>query len=159
MSFINLKTFTLDLNRPLKALIKSLIWLFSVAFCGSLPVLVITLLHSLKIGEASEKLESFNHELFWPFLCCAIIGEISFEAFLCKIKFSKYSYLFFGVSAGAVIMIVCLFYIIFFFKKPDEMLKLPAIWKFQFFIVVYTSLYSLGVKSIMFFDEDKKNQK
>lgn len=158
MPFVNLKIFTLDFNRPLKAIIKSFIWLFFVAFCGSLPVLVITLLHSLKIGEADKKLESFNHELFWPFLCCAIIGEISFEAFLCKIKFSKYSYLFFGMSAFAVIMIVCLFYIIFFFKKPEEKLNLPAIWKFQLFIVIYTSLYSLGLKSIMFFDEDKKTK-
>ena len=156
MPLINVKTFTLDVSRPLKAFIKSSIWLFFVVLCGSLPVLLISLLHYLDIGEADKKLESFNHELFWPFLCCAIIGEISFEAFLCKIKFSKYSYLFFGLSAGVVVIIVCLFYLIFFFKKPEEIAKLPATWIFQVIIVTYTSLYSLGVKTFMFFDEDKK---
>lgn len=156
MSFINLKTFTIDFSRPVKAFFKSLIWLFFVVLCGSLPVLVISLLHYLGIGEADKKLESFNHDLFWPFLCCAIIGEISFEAFLCKINFSKYSYLFFGMSAGVVILIVCLFYLIFFFKRPDEIANLPATWIFQVIIISYTSLYSLGVKSFMFFDEDKR---
>jgi hypothetical protein len=156
MPLINIQTFTFDINSPLKAFIKSVIWLFFVVLCGSLPVLLISLLHYLDIGEADKKLESFNHELFWPFLCCAIIGEISFEAFLCKIKFSKYSYLFFGLSAGVVVIIVCLFYLIFFFKKPEEIAKLPATWIFQVIIVTYTSLYSLGVKTFMFFDEDKK---
>lgn len=163
MGSIRIKAFTFDFSAPYRAFIKSLIWLVCVFACGSLPMLLVLFLHYLGIGEADKKLSAFGYELFLPFLCCAIIGEISFEAFLCKIKFSKFSYLFFGLSAFIVIGIVCLLYVIFFFYQPDKIFnsenstnKLPSIWTLQAIIVTYTAIYSLCIKTFMFFAEEKK---
>lgn len=163
MNGIKIRAFTFDLSNPLKAFVKSFIWLICVFACGSLPVLMVWFLRYLGIGEADKKLNAFGYELFLPFLCCAIIGEISFEAFLCKIRFSKFSYLFFGLSAFIVIGIVCLLYVIFFFYEPQKIFnsgdgvhKLPSIWVFQSIIVTYTVLYSLCIKTFMFFEDDKR---
>jgi hypothetical protein len=93
--------------------------------------------------------------LFLPFLCCAVISELSFEAFLSKIKFSKYSYLFFAMSAAVVITIVCIFYIIIFFQKPERIVTLPATWSVQFIVISFTSAYSLFLKALLFIEEDK----
>ncbi len=163
MELMKFKAFTFDVSNPLRALVKSLIWLVCVFSCGSLPMLLVWLLDYLGIGEADKKLDAFRYELFLPFLCCAIIGEISFEAFLCKIKFSRFSYLFFGLSAFIVIGIVCLLYVIFFFREPHAIFnnnttphKLPSIWYFQTIVITYTSIYALCIKTFMFFDEEKR---
>lgn len=151
-----IKGFEIDISRYAKALIKSSIWLVCVFACGSLPFLLMKFIQAFKIAEANEKLKLFDHDLFLPFLCCAIIGEISFEAFLCKIKFSKYTYMFFAFSSGAIIAIVCIVYLVMFFKEPTTMVELPASWIIQTFVVSYTSIYSFSIKALMYIDESKK---
>lgn len=155
MNFIKFKAFTFDFNIYFKAFIKSSIWLAFVFLCGSLPIILMNVLLKIGVVEANTKLEDFNHELFFPFLCCAIIGEISFEAFLCKVKFSKYSYMFFALSAFLVVGIVCVVYLTIFFSKPEKVMDLPATWLIQVLIVSFTLLYSLFIKTIMFVEEDK----
>jgi len=35
-------------------------------------------IQAFKIAEANERLKLFDHDLFLPFLCCVVMGEISF---------------------------------------------------------------------------------
>jgi hypothetical protein len=151
MRMFKMRSFKVYFPDVFKAIVKSIIWLLSTAFFGSLPLLLILLLSGLGIVEADKKANEMYNDLFLIFLSCAIISEISFEGFLCKIKFSKYSYLFFAVSAGVVVGISCILYIIIFLRRANHA-KIQAILNYQIVLITYTVLYSIHLKALLFIE-------
>ena len=77
------------------------------------------------------------------------------EAFLCKIKFSKYAYGFFIAAAAILVFSVSMFFLIKFFTKGESDVKLPNAWIFHTIVITFTGTYSLFIKTVMFTEEDK----
>lgn len=159
MRRVEFKSFEVHFTSISKSFIKSCVWLVTTVFFGSLPLLLVILLSKLGIVEANDKAREMYNDLFLLFLSSAMISEISFEGFLCKIKFSKYSYLFFSLSAGSVIGIACILYPVIFLSKNENIAKLHMVLIFQLFVISYTIAYSLYLKTMMFIEEDKMYNK
>jgi len=156
---IKLDFFTVEFSTKSRAIGKSLIWLGVTGVIGGLPILLIWMLSGMHIQQADDKLKEIIHDLAVPFLCCAIITEISIEAFLCKIKFSKYSYLSFFLAAGIVIFLVCFLYVVTFILKSENLVKPGQIGIYQVIIISFTILYSLFIKTVMFIEEQRAFEK
>ncbi len=163
MALFKLNLFEVDFAPVGKALAKASIWMVATALFGSVALILVGILSKLNIIGADTKLKEHIDDLFIVFLCCAIISQLSFEAFLCKIKFGKYSYLFFFGSAALAMFCACIYYTIIFMQKgaeahPDETkptVNFAAVGIFQIIFIIYTVLYTLFLKVFLFMEEDK----
>lgn len=152
---IQLTGFKIYFNQLTKSVIKSIFWLSMTLFFGCLPLLLVFILSNFNIIEANHKVDEFMNDLFLPFLCCAIITEITMEAFLWKIKFSKYAYGFFIAAVAVLVFSVSMFFLIKFFTKGEIDVKLPNAWIFHLIVLTFTIAYSVFIKTAMFIEEDK----
>ena len=99
LSFFDIPA-ALRLNPPpfLKAFCKALIWCCWNIVCGLAPFLVIafiatTMMQKADQAAAYEEIRHLVSDLVLLFFFSAMMGEVTIEAFLSKIKFGKYSYL------------------------------------------------------------------
>jgi len=156
MSIIKLQGFKIEFSTVSKSIIKSLIWFFTTAIYGTAPLLLLLFVNYFtpdieQVGRIRDELKN----LTILFLSSAMIAEIGVEAFLCKIKFSKYAYLVFFVSSALILGLVCIAYTVIITTKPEQKFHFDTLWIFQTIVVTFTFLYCLTIKSIMFVEEDK----
>ena len=177
-SFIN--RIIINFNPAVKAVFKAIIWCLWNILSGLAPFLVIlfvasTILSSQSSAEARKEIMHLSNECVVLFFCCAMMGEITIEAFLSKVKFSKYSYLGFCSSSFMALLLSCIIYttIIFsrvglihgtetnivvqqtvnLFSSSNNMLM------FQTLVVVFAILYCIFIKSLLLFEEEKMYEK
>jgi hypothetical protein len=129
-----------------------------------MPFLLVAFIASFKIDPASVKIsqQEYHHLLtdcVILFFCTAIIAEITIESFLCKVKFSKYFYL--GVCSALfiVLIIVILIYysLIIGNNKMLIFINLSNIIEFQKFIMAFSCVFCIFIKTALFLEEDKMN--
>lgn len=156
MRGIQFTGFKIDLAVHYKSFLKALFWLIFTALCGTMPVLLLLLMNSL--SPEAENIVKINEQLkdmLIPFLGSAMIAEICIEALLCKIRFSKYSYFFFFFSSALVLFLACIAYTVMTKSRPGTDFNDSIIWILHIFVVSYTVLFCLSIKTIMFIEEEK----
>lgn len=159
MSLVSLTFFKVDFAVTLRSFIKACIWFAITVAFGLAPMLLLMLANKIAPNqELANKIFEFYNDLVIPFLCSAIIAEVGVEAFLCKVKFSKYSYLAFFLSSAMILFLVCIVYIVILNNHLKENINV-SLWVSQDIIVTYTVVYCLSVKTILFKEEDKVYQK
>lgn len=156
--------FEITLPRWLRSTLKAIIWLvWNIAF-GLAPFLLVAFIASFKIDPNSNKLshEEYHHLLndcVILFFCTAIMAEITIEAFLCKVRFSKYYYLgFCSVLFISLIIVLLIYYsLIAGDRKLLIFSDLSTIMKFQTFTMWFSGLFCIFIKATLFWEEDKMN--
>ena len=156
--------FEINLPAWLKSILKAGIWYgWNVVF-GLVPFLLVALVASFKLDPNSTKLsqQEYHHLLkdcVILFFCTAIMGEITIEAFLCKVKFSKYNYLGFCSALFIVLIIVILIYYSLIIGNQRVLIfgDLSNIMEFQKFIIGFSAVFCIFIKATLFWEEDKMN--
>ena len=158
--------FEININPVFKGFIKSAIWCFWNTVSGLAPFLVIafvasTILDKHSTETSKEEIEHLLNDCVILFFCSAMMGEITIEAFLSKVKFGKYSYLGFCASSFMILSLVCIIYTIIIFGNLkihvfDEFNNMRT---FQTVIVVFSLSYCLFIKTIMYIEEGKMHEK
>ncbi len=143
-----------------KSICKSIIWLGFNVCSGLLPFLILVFIGTAFNQAVTASKSEFHHllnDLVILFFCTSILGEITIEALLSKIKFSKYSYFGFTSAFFLVLAAVCLMYVMLIYGKIqiDEPSKSAILLNIQLGIIVFTVLYSTFIKTILFLSEDK----
>ncbi len=88
-----------------------------------------------------------------------MIAEICIEALLCKVVFNKYSYFFFFASSALVLFLACIAFTVVAMAKDNPNFNESLIVILNIFVVTYTVLFCLGVKTVMFIEEQKMHSK
>jgi hypothetical protein len=92
------------------------------------PILLILLVNVIAPKAVQfDKLKHLLNDLTIIFLSSAMIAEVSIEAFLCKIKFSKYAYLAFFVSSAMILGIACIAYTVII-TRDENSISFHNIW-------------------------------
>lgn len=156
MQAIKLTLFKIDFSVISKSLVKSVFWLIVTAIYGTAPLLLLRFANYFSPhAEQIHKIKELLNELTIPFLSSAMIAEIGVEAFLCKIKFSKYAYAGFLASSLLILALSSVIYTVFIKSKSEGNFNFDNLWIFQGIVVTYTIIYCLSIKTIMFIEEDK----
>lgn len=150
----------LNLPRSLKAFFKGIIWAIWNIVSGLAPFLVIAFIAItlLSKGEQSAAVEEIRHlinDLVLLFFFSGMMGEVTIEAFLSKVKFGKYSYLGFCTSSFMILALVCILYTIVIFGKFKVLMfsSLNNLGTFQIIVITFALVYSIFIKSILFLEE------
>ncbi|MEO5681469.1 MAG: hypothetical protein ABIQ88_02445 [Chitinophagaceae bacterium] len=156
MEPISFVAFKIDFSTLTKAIIKSVIWFVTTAVYGMAPILLLLIVNYLApdVGQ-EDRIKHLLKDLFVLFLSSAMIAEIGVEAFLSKIRFSKYAYLVFFVSSALILGIVCIAYTVIVKTKAEDQFNFNNLWLFQVVVVTFTLVYCISIKTFMFVEEDK----
>jgi hypothetical protein len=149
-----------------KAVAKSVIWCFWSGVLGLLPFLIVSFIGmsftDLQVAEKStHEVKHLFSDFVILFFCNAMIGEITIEAFLSKVRFGKYSYLGFCSASFAILFVTCILYSVLIygaFHSNNES-NVSKILNYQWYIIAFTLIYSIFIKSILFIEEDKTAKK
>jgi len=85
-----------------------------------------------------------------------MMAEVTIEAFLCKVKFSKYSYLGFSCSSFMIMALVGIIYSVLIFGRFNIKVfnTLNYMKIFQNIIVGFSLIYCIFIKALLFYEED-----
>lgn len=156
MALVKITAFKIDLSIVLRSSLKAIIWLIVTTAYGTAPLLLLFFINSFSPDmEEVTRIKSQLKDMTILFLSSAMIAEVAVEALLCKIRFSKYAYFVFFVSSAMVLGLACIAYTVVVKTKPDKGFNFPYLWIFHTFVVTYTVLFCLSIKTIMFMEEDK----
>lgn len=156
MQAIKLTGFKIEFSVVFKSITKSIIWLLITAIYGTAPLLLLWFANHFSPDPGQiHKIKELLNELTIPFLSSAMIAEIGVEAFLCKIKFSKYAYAVFLASSILILALSSVIYTVFIKSRSAGNFNFDNLWIFQVIVVTYTVIYCLSIKTIMLIEEDK----
>jgi hypothetical protein len=154
--FVSLQAFKIEFSTLSKSVIKSGMWFFTVAIYGVAPILLLLLVNYFAPAiDQTDRLKHQLQDLTILFISSAMIAEVGVEAFLSKIKFSKYAYLVFFLSSSLILGLVCIAYTVIIRTKPDSNFNFSNLWIFQTIVVTFTFFYCMTIKTFMFVEEDK----
>ena len=156
MRFVTFEAFKIEFSTLSKSLIKSFIWFTTTALYGTAPIILLLIVNYFAPDlDQTKKINQQLKDLTILFLSSAMIAEIGVEAFLCKIRFSKYAYLVFFLSSALILGLVCIAYTLIIKTKPESNFNFDNLWIFQTIIVAFTFFYCLTIKTFMFVEEEK----
>ena len=157
-------SFEINLSVWFKCGIKAIIWFFWNVVFGLMPFMLVAFIASFRIDSNYIKVsqEEFHHLLndcVVLFFCTAIMAEITIESFLCKVKFSKYFYLGVCSTLFPVLIIVILIYygLIIGNSKVFILIDLSNFIKFHKFIIIFSAVFCIFIRTALFWEEDKMN--
>ena len=160
IKFLRLFKFQIIIPPVIKSISKSIIWLCFNVCSGLVPFLILVFIGSAFSQTVQASKFEFHHllnDLVILFFCTSILGEITIEALLAKVKFSKYSYFGFTTAFFLVLVSVSLMYVMLIYGKIniDDPINSITIFKIQLGIIVFTIIYSTFIKTLLFLAEDK----
>lgn len=154
--------FEINMSGCVKAVLKAIIWGLWNVGSGLAPFLVVVFIASTLLDKPAQatSMEEINHlrnDLVVLFFCSAMMGEVTIEAFLSKIKFGKYTYLGFCVSSFSILGLVCILYSIIVSgnhnSKPFNGLNNMA--TFQTIVILFSLIYCIFIKSVLLYEDEK----
>lgn len=161
---LSMLKYLFNLPTSTRSVIKALIWCVWNVVAGLSPFLIIIFVAGILLTKndpvSADEIKHLSNDCVVLFFCSAMMAEVTVEAFLCKVKFSKYSYFGFCCSSFMIMGLVGIIYAVLIFGrfniKAFNQLNFMGI--FQTIIIGFSFLYCLFIKSVLFYEEDKNYQ-